>query len=56
MKTRFTVRKHPTLGKQGYWCVWDRVENRVRGHVRWSKEDVQNQCMHFNRREKAVSA
>lgn len=53
MKKRFTVRKHPKY--VGYWCVWDLVENLVRGHVRCSKEDVTNQCKHFNIREKAVA-
>lgn len=53
MKQRFTVRKHPQY--KGYWCVWDRVENRERGHFRASKFDVTNQCKYFNLREKAVS-
>lgn len=54
MKQRFTVRKHPH--QKGYWCVWDRLEDRVLGHVRASKFDVTDQCKHFNRLERKVSA
>lgn len=50
MKQRFTVRKHPE--NKYLWCVWDRVENRVTGHPRWHKPDLQNQCFHFNKAEK----
>lgn len=53
MKLRFSVRKHPKW--IGYWCVWDREEDRIRGHVRSYKPDIQNQCKHFNSKKGAYA-
>lgn len=56
MKQRYTVRKHPAYGKQGYWCTWDRVENRViRTYSHLST--VRSHCKYMNyQNKKEVSA